>query len=82
MQSVATKSTLLKYAYSIIINAAWMKKTIAFASINNGVLMNTPITRRYLKISIEKDYLPGMVGNLFCFINSLLFINNQNKYAV
>jgi len=59
-----------------------MKKTIAIAGINNGVLINTLITRRYIKKIMEKDYLPVMVSNLFCFINSALFTNNQNKYAV
>ena len=59
-----------------------MKKTIAFACINNGVLINTLIVYRYIKKIIEKDYLPVLANDLFCFINSLLFTNNQNKYAV
>lgn len=71
-----------EFLYPIIINAAWMKKTIVFACTYNGVLINMHIDRRYFKISIETDYLPVMAGNLFCFITSSLFTNNQNKYAV
>ena len=59
-----------------------MKKTIAFACNNNGALINAFIIRRYLKIIIKKDCSAGMRGSLFCFINSSLFTNNQNKYAV
>jgi hypothetical protein len=59
-----------------------MKKIIAFACNNNGVLINTVIIRSYIKIIVKKDYASFLMHNLFCFINSLLFINNQNKYAV